>query len=63
MTVEPFNEWFKTLFELHDRAWHRGLDNNRTQILAALFTYQLLLAYNRRRGRNNAQVSWILDGL
>lgn len=63
VTVEPFNEWFKTLFEFHDRVWHRGLDNNRTQILAALFTYQLLLAYNRTRGRNNAQVSWILDGL
>lgn len=55
MTVEPFNERFKTLFEFHDRVWHRGLDNNRTQILAALFTYQLLLAYNRTRGRNNAQ--------
>jgi hypothetical protein len=63
VTVEPFNEWFKTLFELHDRAWHRGLDNNRTQILAALFTYQLLLAYNHRRGRNDAQVAYILDGL
>lgn len=63
VTVEPFNAWFKKLFEMHERAWHRGLDNNRTQILAALFTYQLLLAYNRRRGRNDAQVSWILDGL
>lgn len=63
VTVEPFNEWFKTLFEFHDRAWHRGLDNNRTQILAALFTYQLLLAHNRRRGRNDGQVAYILDGL
>lgn len=63
VTVEPFNEWFKTLFEFHDRAWHRGLDNNRTQILAALFTYQLLLAQNQRQGRNNAQVAYLLDGL
>lgn len=63
VTVEPFNERFKTLFELHHRAWHRGLDNNRTQILAALFTYQLLLAYNHRRGRRHAQVAYILDGL
>ena len=30
-TVEPFNEWFKSLFELDDRVWHRGLKNNQTQ--------------------------------
>jgi hypothetical protein len=63
VTVEPFNEWFKALFEFHDRAWHRGLDNNRTQILAAVFTYQLLLAYNQRRKRPQAQVTYILDRL
>src|SRR5262249_20819465 len=45
VTVEPFNERFKTLFDLHRCAWHRGLDNNRTQILAAIFVYQLLLEY------------------
>lgn len=61
VTVEPFNEWFKSLFELHDHCWHRGLDNNRTQVLTALFVYQLLLRYNRSRGRPNAQVKWILD--
>lgn len=27
-TVEPFNEWFKSLFELDHRVWHRGLENN-----------------------------------
>jgi hypothetical protein len=32
--VEPFNEWFKSLFELDDRVWHRGLENNQTQLLA-----------------------------
>lgn len=46
-TVEPFNEWFKSLFELDDRVWHRGLENNETQMLAAVFTYQLLVRYLR----------------
>lgn len=62
-TVEPFNEWFKSLFELHENVWHRGLANNRTQILAALFVYQLLIRYNRRKHRTNAQIRWILDSL
>jgi hypothetical protein len=62
-TVEPFNEWFKSLFELDDRVWHRGLENNQTQILAALFSYQLLVRYNYRRGRKNGQVRCILDVL
>jgi DDE family transposase len=62
-TVEPFNDWFKGLFELDHRVWHRGLDNNRTQILAAIFAYQLLLRYNHRRGNENGQVKWIMDGL
>jgi hypothetical protein len=62
-TVEPFNQWFKSLFELDGRVWHRGLDNNRTQILAALFSYQLLVRYNRRRGYQNGCVKWILDAL
>ena len=38
--------------------WHRGLDNNMTQLLAALFTYQLLLRYNRRKHRYNGQIQW-----
>lgn len=62
-TVEPFNEWFKSLFELDDRVWHRGLDNNQTQLLAALFAYQTLVRYNYRRGNKNGQVHWILDVL
>src|SRR6266566_1532767 len=32
-TAEPFNQWFKHLFELQDRIWHRGLENNRTMLL------------------------------
>jgi hypothetical protein len=44
-TVEPFNEWFKSLFELNDRVWHRGLENNQTQLMAALFAYQTLVRY------------------
>ncbi len=58
-TVEPFNDWFKSLFEL----WHYGLQNNQTQILAAIFCYQLLLRYNRRCGRKNGQIKWVLDTL
>jgi hypothetical protein len=62
-TVEPFNEWFKSLFELEDRVWHRGLENNRTQLLAALFAYGLLVRYNHRRGNDNGQIRWIIDAL
>jgi hypothetical protein len=62
-SVEPFNEWFKSSFELDREAWHRGLANNRTQILAAIFCYQLLLRYNRRLRMRNGQIRWILDGL
>ena len=62
-TIEPFNDWFKNLFGLDQRVWHRGLSNNRTQILAAVFDYQLLLRYNRRHGRHNGQIQWILDTL
>jgi len=62
-TVEPFHEWFKHSFELSDRVWHRGLDNNQTQLLAALFAYQLLIRYNHRCGHRNAQIQWILDTL
>lgn len=62
-TVEPFHEWFKHSFELSDRIWHRSLQNNQTQLLAALFAYQLLLRYNHRCGHKNGQVQWILDTL
>jgi len=62
-SVEPFNEWFKSIFELDGHVWHRGLDNNRTQILAAIFCYQLLLRYNHRHRNHNGQIQWILDRL
>ena len=62
-TVEPFNDWFKGLFELDQHVWHRGLNNNRTQMLAAMFAYQLLVRYNHRRGNENGQVKWIMDCL
>jgi hypothetical protein len=63
MTVEPFHQWFKTHFELTERCWHRGLANNRTQILAALFGYQLALRCHWLFGHTNCQIAWILDGL
>lgn len=62
-TVEPFNSWLKELFELTDRVWHRGLQNNRTQLLAAILAYQLLLHINRRRRVHNGRIKWILDTL
>jgi hypothetical protein len=60
-TVEPFFGHFEDLFGLDERAWHAGLSNNRTQLLAALVLYQILLVYNRIKGRRNAEVKWILD--
>jgi hypothetical protein len=63
VTVEPFNSWFKATFELNDRVWHRGLDNNRTLILAAILLYQILLRLNLRSGRPNGQVKRLLDAL
>jgi len=63
VTAEPFNGWLKRLFDLEARVWHRGLDNNRTQLLAAIFAYQLLLRLNHRSGKNNGHVCWILDAL
>jgi hypothetical protein len=63
ITVEPFNEWFKSLFDLHHHVWHRGLNNNRTQILAAIFTYQMLLRYNYRHHRYHGQIQCLLDAL
>lgn len=62
-TVEPFNQWFKSLFELEHKVWHRGLPNNRTQILAAIFTYQLLVRHNHRCGKRNGCLRWIMDAL
>lgn len=62
-TVEPFNQWFKSLFELDRHVWHRGLLNNRTQILAAIFAYQLLVRHNHRRGQKNGRIRWFIDAL
>lgn len=62
-TVEPFNSWLKSLFELDTHAWHRGLVNNQTQILAAIFVYQLLVRYNHRCGNNNGRLRWLTDAL
>lgn len=62
-TVEPFNQWFKSLFELEGRVWHRGLVNNQTQILGSIFLYQLLVRYNHRHSNENGRVRWILDTL
>jgi Transposase DDE domain len=60
-SVEPFNAWFKDRFELHSRVWHRGIDNNRTQILASILSYQLLLHLNRLYRRPNGCIKWIID--
>ena len=60
-TVEPFNSWFKSLFELDQTVWHRHLPNNRTQVLAAIFCYQLLVRFNHRKQNHNGKIQWILD--
>lgn len=62
-TVEPFNSWLKALFELNERVWHRQLANNRTQILAAIFCYQLLVRFNYKKRIRNGKIKWILDRL
>ena len=62
-SVEPANEWFKELFELTEHVWHRGLANNQTQLLAAIFSYQVLIRLNHRKGNKNGQVKWIMDYL
>jgi hypothetical protein len=61
--VEPFNARFKHLFELQDRVWHRGLDNNRTMLLAAICVYQLLLMHNHAKRRGVPHLQCLLDGL
>jgi hypothetical protein len=60
-TVEPFFGRIKELFGLGDHVWHSGSGNNRTMVLAALVLYQILLAYNRIEGHEDAEVKWILD--
>lgn len=62
-TVEPFNQWFKSLFGLDQQVWHRGLGNNSTQLLAAILSYQLLVHYNHRCGRRNGAIRWITDAI
>jgi len=63
-TIEPFNGTFKDTFELSEHVWHRGLENNRTQALCAIFAYQLLIRWHWKRGRHrNAQIRYLLDGL
>jgi hypothetical protein len=62
-SVEPLHDRLKSLFELNPRVWHRGLGNNKTQLLSAIFCYQLLLRYNHRCGHRNAQVQWIIESI
>jgi hypothetical protein len=62
-SVEPLHERLKSLFDLNPRVWHRGLGNNKTQLLSAIFCYQLLLRYNHRCGHRNAQVQWIMESV
>ncbi len=62
-TIEPFNGIFKDTFELSDHVWHRGLDNNRTQVLCAVFCYQLLIRHHWKNGGRDAQIRYLMDGL
>jgi len=61
--AEPFNSRLKHLFDLNDRAWHWGLENNCTMISAAICAYQILLAHNHSKGRPVANLQCLLDAL
>lgn len=61
--AEPFHAQLKHLFDLEERVWHRGLDNNRTAILAAIAVFQLLLTYNQRHNKPLGRLQCLLDGL
>ncbi|HET6326592.1 MAG TPA: hypothetical protein VFG04_18090 [Planctomycetaceae bacterium] len=43
--------------------WHRGLNNNRTQILAAIMGYQLVLHMNQVYRNSPANITWVIDAL
>lgn len=62
-TVEPFHGNFKAMFELDERTWHRGLGNNQSQLLTALFCYQLLIRRHWKCGGRDAQIQYLLNGL
>jgi len=62
-SVEPFHGQLKHLFELEDRVWHRGLENNQTMLLGAIAAYQLLLTYNCCNDRPPANLQCLMDAL
>lgn len=62
-TVEPFNSHLKMLFDLEDRVWHWGLENNRSMVTGAIFAYQTLLTFNHRHQKRNRCIKCILDRL
>lgn len=61
--IEPFHEWFKSAFELNEKVWHRGIENNRTQVLSCLFAYQILVCVNCKKKRPRGRIRTILDAL
>jgi hypothetical protein len=63
VTAEPFNAWLKERFQLQQRVWHRGLNNNRSQILAAILGYQLVLHLNQVHRHPDAGITWLIDVL
>jgi len=62
-SVEPFHAQLKHLFDLRERVWHRGQENNRTMVLAAICVYQLLVTYNQLHGRPLGRLQCLLDAL
>ena len=62
-TIEPFNEWFKSTFDFNVTVWHRGRDNNQTQVLAAIFAYQVSLRYNRLKNIKTGAIRHVQDRL
>ncbi len=49
--VEPFNEWFKSLFELEDRVWHRGLEHGASAAFISRWTRWKFTATQRRQSK------------
>ena len=63
ISVEPFHARLKALFRPAGRRLALWLGENRTQMLAAILAYQVLLIHNHQSGQPDACVQCILDRL
>jgi Transposase DDE domain len=49
-TIEPFNQLFKSVFDLHENVPVKGLQRTSLILLAAVFLYQIVLLYQFENG-------------